>query len=82
MIDLKLLDDTIKNSGITKEHIARQLDITRHGLYLKLEGKNEFKLSELEKLKDLLHLKQGDFRRIFFASERELNSRTKEVIPQ
>lgn len=80
MIDHKLLGDTIKESGITKEHIAKQLGLTREGLYLKLKGKSEFKFSEVVKLKDMLHLKQSDFRRIFFMPERENNSRTKDGV--
>ena len=80
LIDHQLLRDTIKESGITKEHVARQLGLTREGLYLKLNGKSEFKFSEVVKLKDMLHLKQSDFRRIFFMPERETDSRPKDGV--
>jgi len=74
MVDYILLLSTVDGSGLRKDHIAKTLGITRQALALKLKGTNEFTASELAKIKEVLNLSQGDFRRIFFANERELNS--------
>ena len=51
MTDTKLLRETIDNSGISVTFIAKSLGLTRSGLYLKLNGKVEFKASEIVKMK-------------------------------
>jgi len=74
MVDLNMLNTAIKESGLRRDYIADRLGITRVSLYNKLEGVTEFTASELAGMKDVLHLTQAVFRRIFFASESELNS--------
>ena len=77
MVDYKLLEKTINSSGIKRGKLAENLDITRTSLWLKCTGKDvggrkrEFTASELERLKESLSLTNTQFRRIFFATERE-----------
>lgn len=74
MVDLKLLAETIDESGLKREYIAGKVGITREGLWNKISGRTEFTASELAALKDVLSLSNARFRRIFFATERECNS--------
>ena len=77
MVDLKLLVETIDRSGLKRSYIAEEIGLTREGLWNKLSGKTEFTASEMSGLKRVLSLSNARFRRIFFATERELNSHTK-----
>ena len=83
MVDYILLEQHIKKSGMKRNYIAELLGMNRATLWQKLNGievngvAREFTASELEKLKDALSLTNGQFRRIFFASERECKA-TKE----
>lgn len=68
MTDTKLLESLIQDKGITKTFIAKQLGITKQGLWLKIENKSQFKPSEIKELCKILgitSLKQKE--RIFFA---------------
>lgn len=68
MTDGKLLKEKIDASGLKISFIASQLGITPQGFYLKLNGTNDFKVSEVKKLCELLNLtrlKERDA--IFFA---------------
>lgn len=56
MTDLKLLEQTIKDSGITITALAKKVRIKRATLYNKMNGKSEFTGSEIVKLTDVLHL--------------------------
>ena len=59
---MSILTDTenikliIKNSGFKLKYLAKQLNLSRYGLQLKLENKNEFKPSEIVKLCDILKI--------------------------
>ena len=79
MVDLKLLEDTIKKKGLKLNYIAQEMHITRYTLRNKLDGIYEFTASEMSALKTILRLTQSEFRHIFFATESELNSRYQEV---
>ena len=80
MVDLKLLVKTINESGLTREEIAGKVGLTREGLWNKLSGKTEFTASELAGMKKVLSLSNTRFRRIFFATDRELNSQPQEEV--
>lgn len=56
MIDTKLLNDAIEKSGLKKEWIAKQLNITRVALFEKINNKREFKASEVAKISKILSL--------------------------
>lgn len=74
MVDLILLKSTINNRGITIVSIARNIGLSREGLYLKLAGDAEFKASEIEKITSVLNLTKDERDAIFFAEEVESNS--------
>ena len=67
-INLTKLNARIVESGMSKTFIAKKLGITREGFYKKLNGKSEFKASELYKLIDILHLSEDESRIIFFGN--------------
>lgn len=67
MTDTKLLRETIDNSGISVTFIAKSLGLTRSGLYLKLNGKVEFKASEIVKMKSILNLTTKMRDTVFFS---------------
>ncbi len=67
MTDTKLLRETIDNSGISVTFIAKSLGLTRSGLYLKLNGKVEFKASEIVKMKSIFNLTTKMRDTIFFS---------------
>lgn len=74
MVDLILLKSTINNRGVTIVSIARNIGLSREGLYLKLAGDAEFKASEIEKITSVLNLTKDERDAIFFAEEVESNS--------
>ncbi|WP_313961751.1 helix-turn-helix transcriptional regulator [uncultured Parvimonas sp.] len=65
MIDLEKLRNLIDDSGLKINYIANELNISREGLYHKLEGKTEFKVSEVQKLAKVLNM-SNDMRNIIF----------------
>ena len=71
MTDIKLLKETIKNSGISMAFIAKKTGITRETLYNRLDGRGEFKASEIYKLSQVLHLTSEERDEIFFATNSE-----------
>lgn len=77
MTNIELLDKAIDNSGLKITYIAKQLGITREGLYKKLKGETEFKASEIIAVQKLLNLSNVMRDKIFFANKVELKS-TKE----
>lgn len=66
MVNLKELQDQIKQSGLKKSYIADQLSLSGYGLQKKLQGENEFKVSEVSKLCEILKLNRTKRDRIFF----------------
>lgn len=67
MTDTTELRGKIEDKGLKLRFIAEQLGLTPYGLTLKIDGKNEFKASEIKKMSDILSLSSGDVYRIFFA---------------
>ena len=67
MTDTALLQAAISSAGITVTWLAKELGISREGLYNKTSGKTEFKASEIVALTKLLHLRHAERDRIFFA---------------
>lgn len=65
-MNIDKLRDTIDKSGKTITHIANVLGITREGLYNKLNGEVEFKLSEVQLLTEDLRLTTEERDNIFF----------------
>lgn len=63
-----LLNYKIKTSGFKVEFIAKEMNLSRTGLYNKINGKNEFYASEIQRLSKLLNLDIEERENIFFAS--------------
>lgn len=53
----------------TNDTLAEYLGISANAVSLKMNGKRDFKLSELQKIKQRYDLTARDMARIFFASE-------------
>ena len=68
MTDTKLLREQVDKSGLKYQFIAENLDLSRFGLSMKVDGKTEFKASEIIKLCDLLNIDNDLRDRIFFTS--------------
>ena len=70
MVNTKLLNEKIEQSGYKKEFIARQLNITRAGFYKKATNGSEFTSGEVATLCKLLSItKLTEKESIFFANE-------------
>ena len=67
MTDTLELEIAIKRSGLTKEEVAKRLNLSNMGFYQKLNNITEFKASEISRLYEILNLKSlEDQQRIFF----------------
>jgi transcriptional regulator with XRE-family HTH domain len=54
-------------AGVSKEDIAKYLGVNPATVYRKFNGESDFTLSELRKLKKVLHLSKEDVDRIFLS---------------
>ena len=66
-MNLDLLKSKIEQSHTSQSMIAEALGITRQGLYNKLNGKKEFKGSEIKTISRMLNLTSKERDTIFFA---------------
>ena len=69
MINTKLLEKKISDSGRTMVSLAEKTGILRESLYNKLKGNTEFKASEISSLSKVLRLSTRERDAIFFDSE-------------
>lgn len=69
MINTKLLEKKISDSGMTMVSLAEKTGILRESLYNKLKGNTEFKASEISSLSKVLRLSVRERDAIFFDSE-------------
>lgn len=67
MTDTKALEAAIVAAGVMKKHICSQLGLTFQGLSDKVNGRTEFKASEIRIMQDVLRLTNEERDRIFFA---------------
>lgn len=74
MLNTKLLEKKIDDSGMTMVAIAEKTGILRETLYNKLKGSSEFKASEISSISRVLGLSSSDRDAIFFENGGELNS--------
>ena len=56
MTDTKRLEEKIKESGITKVHIGKKLNLTPYGLSKKIKGITEFKAEEISRICKILNI--------------------------
>lgn len=70
MTNTKELEKIINNSGLKKNYIAKELQISRQALRNKCENKSEFTATEICILCSLLNITSlKDKERIFFAAD-------------
>ena len=68
---MKTLAQTIKEFGDTQEGVAKYLGITQSTLSWKINGKAEFKQSEIKSLAERYLLSPEEIAEIFFEKENE-----------
>lgn len=66
MVNTRLLEETIRDSGMTMVAVAEKSGILRETLYNKLRGTSEFKASEITNLSKVLRLSAKERDDIFF----------------
>lgn len=69
MINTKLLKQKIDESGYRFSWIAKQLNLSPYGLRKKVDGENEFKVSEVSKICKLLNISDKERENIFFCKK-------------
>lgn len=69
MVNSKKLEDLIKESGLKKAAIAEKMGLSPYGLALKINNQNEFKVSEVQSLCEILNIKRQARDGIFFHTE-------------
>lgn len=70
MTDSAALREIIEKKGLKLSFLAEQLGLSNYGFTLKVDGKNEFKTSEVAKLCELLGITSlREKERIFFAQK-------------
>lgn len=67
MTNLELLNEKIRDSGLKLNWIEEALGLSYMGLKRKLSGETEFKVSEANKIAEILNLSKEDFNAIFCA---------------
>lgn len=68
MTDTNELERIIEESGLKKSYIAKALNLSRQGLWSKINNKTEFNSTEIETLCRILRItKLSDRQRIFFS---------------
>lgn len=67
MTNVELLEKAIKDSGLRKRFIAKEMGMGYDRFYKKITGKIEFKASEVRNLADILKLSFDEMRAIFLS---------------
>jgi plasmid maintenance system antidote protein VapI len=67
MTNTKLLEEAIEQSGLKKGKIAERLGLSRAGLSNLINGRAEFRASQILVLSDMLGLSDAERDAIFFA---------------
>ncbi len=66
MTNTFLLNYMIKEKGYKIGYIAEKMNLSRAGLYNKINGKSEFFASEIQCISDILNLDLQEREKIFF----------------
>jgi len=67
MTNTGLLREKIDASGYKLAYVASQCNLSYQGFLKKMKGQTEFKVNEVQALKELLDLSSQDANEIFFA---------------
>ena len=73
-MDLNYLNNKIDEIDIPIATIANKMGLSRQSLYLKLNGRREFKTSEMLKICEILRLTIEERNHIFFADKVDKNA--------
>lgn len=65
------LETEMLKAQISRKELAKTLDLSEWGLNNKLKGRNEFKLSEMEKIREALSFINGERLKLDYLFERE-----------
>lgn len=65
-MDLVKIKDYIHNRHIPMTALAKELDISKQSLYLKLNGERDFRSDEMTKMADVLRMTKDEILDIFF----------------
>lgn len=65
-MEVNELKAELARNGLELKDLAKALDISKAALYRKTKGISEFKLSEISKIRDFLHLNPKRINEIFF----------------
>ena len=68
-MNVELLKYVIARAGLTQTQLAEKLNISRQSLSERLNGSIDFKLSEIQTIKDICGLTLSELQDIFFASD-------------
>lgn len=78
MTNSKLLKEKIRDSGYKFLFLAEKMGLSRQGLYLKVNGTNDFTVPEMIKLCDLIGIDSLEEREEIFFTD-EVDKKTTEV---
>jgi len=67
MTDTKRLNDIIQSKGLKMEFVAKSIGISVGSMSNKMNGKTDFKLPEVQKLRKMLGLSLKETSEIFFS---------------
>ena len=67
MTNTAALREKIASKGLKIKYVAEQVGLSPYGLTLEIDGKNEFRSSEIKALAEVLSLNSKDVFNIFFA---------------
>jgi predicted transcriptional regulator len=73
-MDREKLKKVIAEKGLMHKAVAEKLGISPYGFALKLNGTTDFKVSEMNRVCEVLSLTSEERNRIFFGVDSELNS--------
>lgn len=65
-MDGALLEYFIKKRGFTKDNFINRIGVAKSPFYRKMQGEVQFKLDEIQKIREVLNLSDDDVMRIFF----------------
>lgn len=74
MTDTKALEVAMVRADVKKGDLAREIGISRTGLYNKMNNNGDFRVSEITIIWRILGLTADEIVSIFFAKQHELNS--------
>lgn len=77
MTDSVMLREAVAHSGLKYKFIAETMGLTPYGLQKKIDGKTEFKGSEIAAISNILNLTRQEKEHIFFAKTSDCQSTKK-----